>query len=75
MGEKLKNGFYEFIGGIIAIYIIVASIMSVLYMIYYIKVDESLFDILIIDPLIAGVKGILWIFFIWGDFQSLILTI
>lgn len=49
---------------IFTLYIIIAHIMALIFFIGYCKTD-SIAEIIIIDPFIAGLKGLLWIFFIW----------
>ena len=47
------------------IYLIVSQIMTVVFFIQYCRTDDSLLKIILIDPILSELKGLLWIFFIW----------
>ena len=58
--------FWSKVGGFLLwIYIIVSQIMTVVFFIQYCRTDDSLLKIILIDPILSELKGILWIFFIW----------
>lgn len=56
----------EMILGIIFwLYGIISQIMTVVYFIEYCRTDDSLLKIILLDPILSEIKGILWIIFIW----------
>lgn len=60
------RNFWSTIGGILLwIYGIISQIMTIVFFVQYCKADDSLLKIIFIDPLLAEIKGLLWIFFIW----------
>ncbi len=58
--------FWSKVGGVLLwIYLIVSQIMTVVFFIQYCRTDDSLLKIILIDPILSELKGLLWIFFIW----------
>lgn len=49
---------------LVVIYIILSQVFSVIFFIDYVKETESILKIVFLGPIIAELKGILWIFFI-----------
>ena len=45
-------------------YIIVSQIMTVVFFVDYCKTDDSLAEIILVDPILSEIKGLLWPFFI-----------
>lgn len=57
--------FWSKVGGVLLwIYLIVSQIMTVVFFIQYCRTDDSLLKIILIDPILSELKGLLWIFFI-----------
>lgn len=52
------------LGFVMAIYIFISQIMTIVFFVGYCKADDSLLKIILIDPILAELKGLLWIFFI-----------
>ena len=58
--------FWSKVGGVLLwIYLIVSQIMTVVFFIQYCRTDDSLLKIILIDPILSELKGLLWSFFIW----------
>ncbi len=58
--------FWSTVGGfLLQIYLIVSQIMTVVFFVQYCRTDSSLLKIILIDPILSELKGLLWIFFIW----------
>ena len=58
--------FWSKVGGVLLwIYLIVSQIMTVVFFIQYCRTDYSLLKIILIDPILSELKGLLWSFFIW----------
>lgn len=58
--------FWSKVGGVLLwLYLIVSQIMTVVFFIQYCRTDDSLLKIILIDPILSELKGLLWIFFIW----------
>jgi lipid-A-disaccharide synthase-like uncharacterized protein len=53
------------LGIIFWLYSIISQIMTVVYFIEYCRTDDSLLKIILLDPILSEIKGILWIIFIW----------
>lgn len=53
------------LGILFILYCIISQIMTAIFFIGYCKVDNSLLSILFIDPILAEIKGWLWIFFLF----------
>lgn len=51
-------------GIIFGIYMLISQIMTVIFWIRYCKADDSILELIFIDPIISEIKGLLWIFFI-----------
>ena len=49
---------------LIAIYFFVSQVMTLVFFVGYCKEDDSLLKIILLDPILAELKGLLWIFFI-----------
>ena len=60
MGKILET----VLGIIIGLYILVSQIMTVVFFVEYCKSGDSLLKIILIDPFLSELKGLLWIFFI-----------
>ena len=63
MGQEKDNRSLGFLNVILLIYIFSTQIMALYFWVQYIKQDNIIMALLI-DPIIAEVKGILWPFFI-----------
>lgn len=59
----------DFLGTIMGIlfwlYGIVSQIMAIVFFIGYCRTDDSLLKIILLDPILSEIKGLLWIIFIW----------
>jgi len=60
----MKDIFNSFLGILAWLYAIMSQIMTVIFFVQYCKTDP-LWEILLIDPILSEIKGILWIIFIW----------
>jgi len=60
----MKDIFNSFLGILAWLYAIMSQIMTVIFFVQYCKIDP-LWEILLIDPILSEIKGILWIVFIW----------
>lgn len=49
---------------VIGIYMLISQIMTLVFFVDYCKADDSLLKIILVDPILAELKGLLWIFFI-----------
>ena len=55
------KGFFSILLGI---YIIISQFMAIYYWIEYVK-EDNFFMAITIDVLLAELKGLFWIFFVW----------
>lgn len=62
MGEN--NSSSAVLSFVIGIYMLVSQIMTLVFFVDYCKADDSLLKIILVDPILAELKGLLWIFFI-----------
>ncbi len=62
MGEN--NSSSAVLSFVIGIYMLISQIMTLVFFVDYCKADDSLLKIILVDPILAELKGLLWIFFI-----------
>jgi len=62
MGEN--NSSSAVLSFVIGIYMLISQIMTLVFFVDYCKADDSLLKIILVDPILAELKGFLWIFFI-----------
>ena len=62
MGEN--NSSSAVLSFVIGIYMLISQIMTLVFFVDYCKADDSLLKIILVDPILAEPKGLLWIFFI-----------
>lgn len=62
MGEN--NSSSAVLSFVIGIYMLISQIMTLVFFVDYCKADDSLLKIIMVDPILAELKGLLWIFFI-----------
>lgn len=62
MGEN--NSSSTVLSFVIGIYMLISQIMTLVFFVDYCKADDSLLKIILVDPILAELKGLLWIFFI-----------
>ena len=62
MGEN--NSSSAVLSFVIVIYMLISQIMTLVFFVDYCKADDSLLKIILVDPILAELKGLLWIFFI-----------
>lgn len=59
------DGIFSLVlGCLFALYMPVSQIMALVFFVRYCKVDP-LCEIIFVDTILAEIKGLLWIFFIW----------
>lgn len=58
-----ENGLGKFIAILVPIYILISQIATFIFWIQYCKKD-SILEIILIDPFISELKGLLWPFFV-----------
>ena len=61
----MSNSDNSFGGILLFIYLAISQIMTVVFFVQYCKVDDSMLKIIVIDPILSEIKGLLWIFFVW----------
>lgn len=61
----MKNIAGNILGILAWIYGLVSQIMTIVFFVQYCRTDESLLKIILIDPILSEIKGLLWIIFIW----------
>lgn len=62
MGEN--NSSSAVLSFVIGIYMLISQIMTLVFFVDYCKADDSLLKIILVDPILAELKGLLWIFFV-----------
>lgn len=62
MGEN--NSSSAVLSFVIGIYMLISQIMTLVFFVDYCKADDSLLKIILVDPILAELKGLLWVFFI-----------
>lgn len=64
MNIMKRDALITVLGIIGTLYFIISQIMSVIFFVGYCRSDDSMLKIIIVDPILAELKGLLWVFFI-----------
>lgn len=59
-----NSWFSGFFGILLGLYILVSQIMTIVFFVDFCKDWDSIVSIIFLGPILAEVKGLLWIFFI-----------